>query len=200
MRTVGVGHPAPATPPVPTCPCMSMRRGLPLSGAPKRWFSSHWGWIYHGGGERMFLCSGRAIGDPERAIAVRYRAPARLAPARLIQPFDHDMILELNVPDPGEVEDLQRAVLHSDQSLRTCRPRTADRGSSVEVPAGTPQRDGSSWAQCSRPSPPTTVRKGRPAGVHWAGRMALAELISVPRISDNRCAKFVLLTHAGRWA
>ena len=121
----------------------------------------------------MFLCSGRAIGDPERAIAVRYRAPARLAPARLIQPFDHDMILELNVPDPGEVEDLQRAVLHSDQSLRTCRPRTADRGSSVEVPAGTPQRDGSSWAQCSRPSPPTTVRKGRPAGVHWAGRRAL---------------------------
>ena len=110
----------------------------------------------------MFLCSGRAIGDPERAIAVRYRAPARLAPARLIQPFDHDMILELNVPDPGEVEDLQRAVLHSDQSLRTCRPRTADRGSSVEVPAGTPHRDGSSWARCSRPSRPTIVRKGFP--------------------------------------
>ena len=142
MRTVGVGHPAPTTPPVRTCPCMSMRKGLPLSGVPKRWFSSHWGWIYHGGGERMFLCSGRAIGDPERAIAVRYRAPARLAPARLIQPFDHDMILELNVPDPGEVEDLQRVVLHSDQSLRTCRPRTADRG---QLGGGTRRHSASGW-------------------------------------------------------
>ena len=97
-------------------------------------------------GTRMFLRSGKAIGDPEQAITVHYRAPEGLAPARLVLPFEDDMLLELNVPDPGDPEDLQRATLHSETVPSQLSPygrvirALLTRDSAVEVPVGTPQR------------------------------------------------------------
>ncbi|NLA55455.1 MAG: glucose-6-phosphate dehydrogenase [Corynebacterium humireducens] len=97
-------------------------------------------------GTRVRLRSGKAIGDPEQAVTVHYRAAEGLAPARLVLPFADDMLLELNVPDPGDVEDLRRVTLHSDTVPSRLSPYgrvmrallTGDH--SVAVPVGTPQR------------------------------------------------------------
>jgi len=97
-------------------------------------------------GTRMRLRSGKAIGSPEQAVTVHYRAAEDLAPARLVLPFADEMRLELNVPDPGDRRDKERITLHSGTVPshlspygRVARALLTD-DHSVEVPAGTPQR------------------------------------------------------------
>lgn len=95
---------------------------------------------------RIRLRSGKAIGDPEQAVTVHYRAAEGRAPARLVLPFADDMLLELNVPDPGDAGDLRRVTLHSGTVPSRLSPygqvvRALFAGDhSVEVPVGTPQR------------------------------------------------------------
>ncbi|MDO5668797.1 MAG: glucose-6-phosphate dehydrogenase [Corynebacterium sp.] len=95
---------------------------------------------------RIRLRSGKALGNPEQAIIVHYRAEAGKAPARLVVPFADNLLLELNIPDPGDPGDLERATLHSDTVPSRLSPygrvaRALLTGNhSVEVPVGTPQR------------------------------------------------------------
>lgn len=97
-------------------------------------------------GTRMRLRSGKALGDPEQAITVHYRAAEGLSPARLVLPFADEMALEFNVPDPGDRDETGRITLHSGTVPsrltpygRVVRALLHD-DHSVEVPAGTPQR------------------------------------------------------------
>lgn len=97
-------------------------------------------------GTRMRLRSGKAIGEPEQAITVHYRAVEGRAPARLVLPFADDVLLEVSIPDPGDTGDLERVTLHSDTvpSRLSAYGRIAravlTRDTSAEVPVGTPQR------------------------------------------------------------
>lgn len=102
-------------------------------------------------GVRVRLRSGKAIGDPDQAITVGYRIPdgsEEDTPARLVLPFTDDILLEVNVPDHGYRDNLQRVTLHSDLVPSRLSPygrvvRALIRDDHrVEVPVGTPQR---SW-------------------------------------------------------
>ncbi|NLE56643.1 MAG: glucose-6-phosphate dehydrogenase, partial [Lentisphaerae bacterium] len=102
-------------------------------------------------GVRVRLRSGKAVGDPQQAIAVTYRIPEGAeedTPARLVLPFTDDIFLELNVPDHGYRDNLQRVTLHSDLVPSRLSPygrvvrALIDDDHRVEVPVGAPQR---SW-------------------------------------------------------
>ncbi|WIM70216.1 glucose-6-phosphate dehydrogenase [Corynebacterium suedekumii] len=102
-------------------------------------------------GVRVRLRSGKAVGDPQQAIAVTYRIPEgaeEVTPARLVLPFTDDIFLELNVPDHGYRDNLQRVTLHSDLVPSRLSPygrvvrALIDDDHRVEVPVGAPQR---SW-------------------------------------------------------
>ncbi|WIM72128.1 hypothetical protein QP028_12445 [Corynebacterium suedekumii] len=99
----------------------------------------------------MRLRSGKAVGDPQQAIAVTYRIPEGAeedTPARLVLPFTDDIFLELNVPDHGYRDNLQRVTFHSDLVPSRLSPygrvvrALIDDDHRVEVPVGAPQR---SW-------------------------------------------------------
>lgn len=96
-------------------------------------------------GVRMLLRSGKAL-TVDKAVTVHYRSEEGQAPTRLRLPFDDDIFLEVNLPDPGHPEEIERVTLHSGTVPSRLSPygrvaRAVLTGDdSVEVPAGTPQR------------------------------------------------------------